>query len=104
MNNEQFCQDCHHSNSCQMVYQQIGNTKNPSVFCQVLAVLLGPLLIFIISLAAFEKLAGFINISINTKKYQAAVSFLLASIITFVYMFAVKAINKRLKKSKCPQE
>ena len=94
---QKFCQECNQKRNCKEVYQQLGNTKNPSVVFKVVIAFLVPLVVFIAALAIFKAiLAGIIN----SKEAQTAISFLLALSITVVCIFVLKVINRQLSKNK----
>lgn len=94
---QKFCQECNQNRNCKEIYQQLGNTKNPSVVFKVVIAFLVPLVVFIAALAIFKAiLAGIIN----SKEAQTALSFLLALSVTLVVVLVIKAINKKLSKNK----
>jgi len=94
---QKFCQECNQKRDCKEVYQQLGNTKNPSVVFKVVIAFLLPMVIFIAALAAFEAILA--N-TIDTKELQTALNFLLALSMTFAVVLVIKAINKKLSKNK----
>jgi len=86
-----FCQDCTQKRDCQGIYEQLGGTPGPSVTLNVILAFLLPLLVFIVSLAVFEKvLAG----TFNTGRLQTVVSFLLALLVTFACILITRVIRK----------
>jgi uncharacterized membrane protein len=94
---QKFCQECVQKRNCKEIYQQLGNTKNPSVVFKVVIAFLVPLVVLIAALAIFKAiLAGIIN----SKEAQTALSFLLALSMTFAVLLVIKAINKKLSKNK----
>ena len=94
---QKFCQECNQKRNCKEVYQQLGNTKNPSVVFKVVIAFLVPLVVFIAALAIFKAiLAGIIN----SKEAQTAISFLLALSVTFVAVLVIKMIGKQLRKDR----
>jgi uncharacterized membrane protein len=94
---QKFCQECNQKRNCREIYQQLGNTKNPSVVFKVVIAFLVPLVVLIAALAIFKAiLAGIIN----SKEAQTALSFLLALSMTFAVLLVIKAINKKLSKNK----
>jgi hypothetical protein len=71
----------------------MGNASCASVTLKVILAFLLPLIVFIVSLAISERiLAGAINI----QKLQLIVSLLPALLVTFIYVFIIKMINKKL--------
>jgi len=51
---EQHCQGCAHQNSCEKIYDQLCNSKGPSVLRNVVEVFLLPLVLFVVSLVLAE--------------------------------------------------
>jgi len=97
MSQQKFCQNCDQRNKCQDVYQQLGKAKGPSVALKVVAAFLLPLVVFIASLVAFERiLAGVID----TKGSQTVLGFLLALSAALICVLIIKAINKRPDKNR----
>ena len=94
MDEQKFCQECGQRHECREVYQKLGNTKGPSVVLKAVVAFLLPILVFIGSLAASEKILSGI---INSKEAQTVLSFLLALAVTFVCIFVLKAINRQLR-------
>ena len=91
MAEQKFCQDCNQKHDCQEIYQQLGDIKGPSVVVKVIVAFLLPLVVFIVSLAAFERiLAG----AISTEQVQTALSFLMALLVTFVCILIIRVINR----------
>ena len=97
MAQQKFCQECNQRHECREVYQQLGKAEGPSVVFKVVAAFLLPLMVFIAALATSEKILAKV---INSKETQTALSFLLALSVTFVCIFVLKAINRRLSKDK----
>lgn len=90
------CQECDQKHKCRDIYQQLGKSKGPSVAFKAVVAFLLPLLIFILSLAAFERiLAGTTDI----KGLRIVLDFVLALSVTLVTMLITKAISKRFNKS-----
>ena len=107
---QKFCQECNQRHTpletpkksltgheCRKVYEQLGNTKSPSVVLKVVASFLLPLVVFIATLAAFEKILARV---IPAKELQTVVSFVLAVSVAFALILIIKAINKRLAKNR----
>jgi hypothetical protein len=87
------CQECDQKHQCQEIYQQLGKARGPSVAFNAIAAFLLPILVFIVTLAIFEKiLAGIIDI----KELRIALDFLLVLSVTFVVIL----INRQLNKNK----
>jgi len=97
MVNENFCQSCTQKDTCRDTYEKIGDAKGPSVIWRVLIAFLLPIMVFIASLAAFEKISAQL---INTKELRTIASFALALVVTFLLILITKAVNKHLGKDK----
>ena len=96
MPDEDFCEKCVQRQSCKTVYEQICKQKTPSVTIEVIFAFLLPILIFIASLAVFRRV---LKNLIATEKWLTAAAFLLALLITFVYLPLAKKMNKNRKNN-----
>ncbi len=96
MAQQEFCQDCNQKHHCRKIYEQLGDTKGQSVVVMVIIAFLLPLVIFIVSLAVFGQIFG--N-AISSRQVQTILSAVSALLVTFVYMFMVIAINRRLRQT-----
>jgi predicted membrane channel-forming protein YqfA (hemolysin III family) len=94
MAEQKFCQGCNQKDECQKVYQQLGNVKGPSVVSKVIVAFLLPVVVFIVSLAVFERI--FTRV-VNAKELQTVLSFLMAMLMTFICILIVQAINRQLR-------
>jgi fucose 4-O-acetylase-like acetyltransferase len=107
MNQQEFCQDCHQRHDCREVYRQLGSAESPSIVFKVIVVFLLPMVIFVASLAVFEFfltdiLGATLNSSqssdsVNIQKLQTLLGFFSALFITFICMFIIKTLNRRIK-------
>jgi hypothetical protein len=88
MDEQKFCKQCSHINDCQRIYQQLGQSKGPSVVLKVITAFLLPLLVFIGCLAVFEQIFD------NTP-----LGFLSAISVTFSPILIIKALKKRSYKN-----
>ena len=69
----------------------MGDSPGPCVALKSILAFLLPLIVFIVSLAVFERvLAG----EIATEQMQTALSFVLALLVTFVCVLITRVINK----------
>ncbi|MFH1717588.1 MAG: SoxR reducing system RseC family protein [Planctomycetota bacterium] len=94
---QESCQGCHQRDDCQKVYEQLGNIKSPSVAVKVVLAFLLPLVVFILSLAVFEKiLAG----SFDSGQLRTAVAFLLALLATLICILIVKFTNRHFGQNR----
>jgi uncharacterized membrane protein len=92
MAEQKFCNDCKQKHDCQEIYKQLGDVKGPSVVIKVIVAFLLPLLVFIVSLAIFERI---LSGAISTDQLQTALSLLAALLITFICILIVRVINRR---------
>ena len=93
MESQRFCQDCIQKHDCKRIYEQLGGSSCESVTLKVILAFLLPLIVFIVSLAVFERvLAGAVNI----KGLHIALSFVLALIVTFIDVYITRVFNKQL--------
>jgi len=94
---QKFCRHCRQKHDCGEVYRHLGKAQGPSVASKVVVAFLLPIMVFIASLAVFERvLAGVID----TKGLQTALGFLLALSATAICVMTTKAINKRFNKNR----
>jgi hypothetical protein len=91
------CQECDQKHKCQDIYQQLGKAQGPSVAFKAVVAFLLPLLIFIVSLAVFERILARTT---DVKGLRIALDFLLALLVTLATMLIIKVINKHLDKNK----
>lgn len=89
---QEFCDNCNQKHNCGSIYQQLGNTNGPSVAVKVVVALLLPLVVFIISLAAFEEIFAKTT---NSQLLQTILSLLSALFVTFSCILITRVINKR---------
>ncbi len=97
MDEQKFCKQCSQSKDCQSIYQRLGSVKGPSIVVKVIVAFLLPLIVFIGSLAIFERI---FSRTIDTKELQTPFSFLLALSVTFGVILIMKMINRHLSKNK----
>jgi len=91
MTSGKFCQDCIQKHDCKRIYEQLGDSQGPSVALKAILAFLLPLMVFIVSLAVFEReFTG----AIVAKSVQTALSFVLALLVTFVCVLITRVINK----------
>jgi len=95
MAEEKFCQDCGQKHDCQKVYQQLGDIKGPSVVVKVLVAFMLPLVVFIVTLAIFNKiLSGFEM----TADLQTVFSLAASLLVTFICILIVRVVNRRISR------
>ena len=93
MAEQDFCHTCNQKNDCQEAHRHLGDIEGPSLVVKVLLAFLLPLVVFITSLAVFERiLAG----AINSEAARTAVSFLLALLAAFMGILITRTTCKHL--------
>lgn len=97
MQGDDFCRGCNQKDRCQEAYRQLGSVRGPSILGRVVLAFLLPMLVFIGSLAVFERAAGK---AAAAKDVQTALSLLLAAAATLVCVLATRAIDKRISEKR----
>ncbi len=93
MDEKKFCDNCMQKHDCQSIYRQLGDVEGPSVVIKVIVAFLLPLLVFIVTLAIFERiLSGFEM----TADLQAVFSAAASLLITFICILIVRVVNRRI--------
>jgi len=91
MVSHRFCQDCIQKHDCKRIYEQLGDSPGPSVALKAILAFLLPLMVFIVSLAVFERV---LDGAIATERMQTALGFVLALLTTFVCVLITRVIKK----------
>jgi len=91
MASKRFCQDCIQTHDCKRIYEQLGDSPGPSVALKAILAFLLPLMVFIVSLAVFERV---LDGAITTEQMQTVLSFMLALLATFICVLITRVINK----------
>ena len=84
---QEQCNGCGHQNDCQNIYQRLSNTKGPSVLSKTVLALLLPLVFFIATVAACEKLLTDV---MRNRLIVVVLSILSGLIVVFVYIVILK--------------
>jgi hypothetical protein len=92
MESQRFCQDCIQKHDCQRIYEQLGDSSGESVTLMVILAFLLPMIVFIVSLAVSDRVLTGV---IKTEKLQMALSFLLALLVTSVFVLITRVLNKQ---------
>ena len=98
MSQEDFCQECHQKDECQEAYRRFGSSKCQPVFYKTVVAFLMPMVVFIVSLAIFEKILSGGNYSQLSHRSQTAISFVIALFITVVFMIVFLLLSKLFRK------
>jgi len=100
---KEFCQDCRQKHNCREVFRQSGHITGPPITRKVIVAFLLPLLIFIVSLAIFDKFLSAASVELvpplaKMQGLQTIISFLMALLITSVFVFMTRVITRRLHR------
>jgi hypothetical protein len=101
MANENLCEKCSEKKSCQDIYKQLGQAKGPSVVLRAIVAFVVPIVFFIASLAACDLVLAK---SIEAKELRIALGFLIALVITFAAVRAVRVCFLRLSQRPAKQK
>jgi len=93
MQKKNLCPDCTQSHNCGKVYQQLADTKVPSIVIKAVTAFLLPIIIFIAGLALLEDI--FVQY-IQTENLRLIVCCLLAAGAAFCCVLITRAVNHRL--------
>ena len=88
---QRFCKDCIQKHDCKRIYEQLGDSVGPSVTLNVILAFLLPLVVFIVSLAVFERVLAD---TADTTRIQTDISFVLALPATFICILITRVIRK----------
>ena len=97
MTQQKLCQQCNQRRDCGQVYEQVGRSEGPSIVKKVVLAFLVPLVVFVISLAVFEKMFSGV---ISAGQVQSALSFASALSLTFVCVLLAKAVDRQFGQDK----
>ena len=97
MSEKDFCSNCSQDHDCKSNYEHMGKTKGPSVAWRVFWVFLFPIVVFIVSLCAFER---FFADSIESKMALTVASFMISLGICFICVLAVSSAFKHIARKK----
>lgn len=97
MTQQELCQQCNQRQDCGQVYEQLGKIEGPSIVRKVVLAFLLPLVVFIVSLAVFERMFSGLTIA---GQVQSALSFAAALSLAFVCIFLTKVIDRRFGQGK----
>lgn len=87
---QKSCQGCNQRHDCQGIYQKLADSKGHPVVFKVVVAFLLPILVFIVTLAIFERILSGFHIPADLRVvFSAAVSLL----VTVVFVLIVKSIR-----------
>ena len=92
MANEEFCQGCKQKDSCGEIYGKLAEAEGPPVTSRVVAAFLGPLVVFVVCLAVFDRAAGVV---VSSEGLRGAVALISAAAVTFLWILSNREIVRR---------
>ena len=95
MDEQKFCRICKQKTDCQNVYRAMGHAESPSVTARIVLAFLLPLIVFIVSLGASERI---LTRAIHRENVLTALSFLLALSVTFACIVLTRKIRRRCRQ------
>lgn len=95
MQDDDFCQSCNQKDNCQEAYRRLGSVHGPSVVPKVVLALLLPMLVFIVSLALFQKILAK---AATAGQVQTILGLVAALAVTFICVLVARAIDKRISE------
>ena len=90
--NKEFCQSCKQKDNCEEIYGKLAEAEGPSVTSRVVVAFLGPLVVFVVCLAVFEKIAGVVA---NSEGLRGVVALVSAVVVTFLWVLSSREIMRR---------
>ena len=83
------CSQCGQKDRCSQLYEKMGKTEGPNVAWKAIVAFLTPILVFILSLVAVDKLLQ----NQFEGKMLTVLSFLTALLVTLIVIFLTRAIR-----------
>ena len=90
---KEFCQGCKQKDSCGEIYGKLAEAEGPPVTSRVVAAFLVPLVVFVVCLVVFDKVAVVVASSEGMRGVVALVS---AVAVTFLWVLPSSRIARRL--------
>ena len=97
MTQQELCQQCNQRQDCGQVYEQLGRIEGPSIVKEVVLAFLLPMVVFVASLAVFERMFSQV---VSAGQARSALSFTSAVSLTFVCILLTKAIHSQFGQDK----
>jgi len=92
-----LCQQCNQRHDCGKVYEQLAKVEDRSIVSKAVLAFLLPLLVFIASLAALERVFSGV---ISGGQSQSALSFASALLLTFGCMLVTRLIHRHYRQNR----
>ncbi|UCC97497.1 MAG: hypothetical protein JSW66_16845 [Phycisphaerales bacterium] len=90
MAEQDLCPTCIQKHDCQKVYRELGSSRGPSVAVKVSLAFLLPLVVFIVTLAVFQKI-----FAEEAEPVKTAFGLAMALVSTLACILVVRAISRR---------
>ncbi len=97
MAHHDLCRQCNQKQDCGKVYEQLGKMEGPSIVKIVILAFLLPLVVFVSSLAVFERMFSRV---ITVGQSQSALSLASALLLTFGWILLTKVIGGKFSRAK----
>ena len=94
MDEQESCQGCDQEHNCQKVYQKLGDVEGPSIAFRAIVAFLLPMMVFIVSLAIFEKIFARFEIAADLQTVFGVVVSLSVTLVLVLVVWASKPPNK----------
>ncbi len=94
MDEQESCQGCDQEHNCQKVYEKLGNAGGSSVALKAVVAFLLPMMVFIVSLAIFDKILSRFEIAGELRVVVSMVGSLLVTVVLVLVVGASKPPNK----------
>lgn len=91
---QKFCDGCNQEHNCQKVYEKLGNAAGPSVALKAVVAFLLPMVVFIVSLAIFEKILSRFEIAGDLRVVVSIAASLLVTVVLVLVVRAGKPPNR----------
>jgi len=94
MDEQESCQGCNQEHNCREVYEKFGNAGGSSVALKAVVAFLLPMVVFIVSLAIFEKILPRFEIAADLQTVFSVAASLLVTVVLVLVVRASKPPNK----------
>lgn len=91
------CQQCSQRQNCGELYEQLGKSEGASIVKKVVIAFLLPLVVFISSLAVFERIFSGV---VSAGQAQSALSLVSALLLTLVCILLTKVLSRDFSQDK----
>ena len=89
---KESCQGCKEKDSCGEIYGKLAEAEGPSVASRAVAAFLGPLVVFVVCLAVFDRVAVAVA---SSDGLRGVVGLLSAAVVTFLWIVSSREMMRR---------